>query len=758
MFAVCVSFALVIGVFTPSFHVYAIGTGSLPFVPNPQTPYAAQFITKCENQQWFMNAVESLLNVYSKSINTLASKTELDNVLSLGLFDSSVSGKIPAAIGELGNLRYLYLGKNSLNGAIPGELFLCTKLVEVDLSRNKFSGSVPAAFGSLLDLKVLLAWDNEFSGAIPATLGGLTKLENLDLSTNRLTGGIPAQLSNATTLKVLNLSDNPTLGGVVPPSLSSLANLHILMAWNCGLTGAIPDLLGSLANLEVLDISQNDLTGTIPSTFSGLTQLKEFAASDNQLNGALPTVVASMTTLEVLDLARNGFTGIIPAAYSALSKLKALDLDGNVLTGNIADIWGGMTDLALAWLRGNQFIGDIPTNLLARFQGGADVRVDSNYIHGANASLLLHNENNFINHTTTDYQVWLSMDTYSQSAKNSNFNVYAAFATRRNDDGTVTAKPKLPASAYEVVCTSTFTNPANPAEWFTITSDASGVYIKLLKDVPYAAPINFELRMLPYDSAGTYTYTTFTIGTEKAPAPPAPPPIPPVAPPGNPPANGGVIVPPNVDGTIVVAPSAIPSPVGHEPYVAGVTDTLFKPDEPMTRENIAAILYELSDSPDVRSAGVYGVYASINLIFRDVAAARPAAAAIAWALANDIMTGYDDRYFRPEHGLTRAEFACIIVRRQDFTPVNTDRFPDAKNHWANGHIGAITSHGLINAYPDGSFNPNALITRAEVVTVINALLGRVPTTEHVRHLKNPFADLTTAHWAYAQIIEATVEH
>jgi hypothetical protein len=64
----------------------------------------------------------------------------------------------------------------------------------------------------------------------------------------------------------------------------------------------------------------------------------------------------------------------------------------------------------------------------------------------------------------------------------------------------------------------------------------------------------------------------------------------------------------------------------------------------------------------------------------------------------------------------------------------------------------------MRGYPDGSFKPNGHITRAEVVTALNRMLGRTPDAEHIRGLANPYTDLSETHWAYADILEAAVEH
>jgi len=70
----------------------------------------------------------------------------------------------------------------------------------------------------------------------------------------------------------------------------------------------------------------------------------------------------------------------------------------------------------------------------------------------------------------------------------------------------------------------------------------------------------------------------------------------------------------------------------------------------------------------------------------------------------------------------------------------------------------IETRGHIRGYPDGTFRPDAPINRAEAVTLLNSLIGRTAYLEHVRYLDNPFTDVSPAHWAFAQIIVAAVDH
>jgi Leucine-rich repeat (LRR) protein len=682
----------------------ALDTGGTPFVPAWKTPYAKEFIEKCGEQQWFMDMVERALNPSGRSINTLQSKNDLDIVTTLAT-NSPTDGNLPPAIGEFAQLRYLFLGGIGLNGEIPGGLYDCANLENLDLSGNSLTGGISSDVAKLTKLKVLLLHGNKIEGSIPAFPATLT---NLDLSDNALTDGIPDSIGTLTNLTVLGLSNN-LLGGQIPASLNTLTALRILTAWNCDFEGTIPNELGSLSNLQILDLSQNELTGTIPTTFSSLNKLEQLALSGNKFSGKLPIVLAGMT------------------------KLKTLVLDSNKFSGEMTDIWGGLTNLKIAYLSCNQFIGDIPATLVDLQADDANVHIEQNYLHGENTAKIVCNEGNFTNEDTSGYQVKLSLNEYTQSRKNTRFNVYDAFTVKRDDTGDMEDKPKLPPASYEVEIKSTL---SNPAEYFEITRDQNGIYIELLKDIPYADAIEFVLYMQPsYDPDAPYTYTTFKLGT--------------AAPPPGSSSGGG--------GGTAAEPSPTPEPtptpedgkvVRHAPYITGLPGSRVAPDAPLTREQAAVILYRILGEQ----------YAKYDGIYPDVDENRWSAAAIAYVSAQGIMQGYSDGTFRPAGNITRAEFAAVLVRMKSYGQSETAAFTDAIGHWANGYIGAASDNGLMNGYPDGSFKPNGHITRAEAMTAINRMLGRVPDAEAIAKYTNPYIDLSPTHWAYAQIIEATVEH
>lgn len=91
------------------------------------------------------------------------------------------------------------------------------------------------------------------------------------------------------------------------------------------------------------------------------------------------------------------------------------------------------------------------------------------------------------------------------------------------------------------------------------------------------------------------------------------------------------------------------------------------------------------------------------------------------------VNGFPDNTFRPDTFLTRAQFVKILllaigVEPEGYTPQAP--FRDVPfDHWASSYIAAAQSRGLVVGYPDGSFQPERFVTRAEVMTVVARALG-----------------------------------
>lgn len=190
----------------------------------------------------------------------------------------------------------------------------------------------------------------------------------------------------------------------------------------------------------------------------------------------------------------------------------------------------------------------------------------------------------------------------------------------------------------------------------------------------------------------------------------------------------------------------------HTSYINGYPDGTVKPDGNITREEIAAVLFRIK--------GYEETFAKGN-IFPDVEKERWSADEIEKMTAEKIIMGYPDGTFMPSGNLTRAEFAALIYRFAEIKEESGEKeLSDlVATHWAYDEIKALCDKGLMSGYEDGSFRPDNHITRAEVMTVINKILGRNPSDSYVKTLDiNPYSDLHKEKWYYSVVLEATIDH
>ena len=147
--------------------------------------------------------------------------------------------------------------------------------------------------------------------------------------------------------------------------------------------------------------------------------------------------------------------------------------------------------------------------------------------------------------------------------------------------------------------------------------------------------------------------------------------------------------------------------------------------------------------------------------FNDVAKDCWAANYIGYMQQFGIVTGYEDGSFRPDAPVTRAEFAAIASRFEKLTQ-GSKSFTDVPDtHWAVKYINFAATRGWVTGYEDGTFKPEHSITRAEVAAVTCRLLERSADQTYIRsHIGElrTFADVTESHWAYWYAMEAANGH
>ncbi|HEY3375706.1 MAG TPA: SpoIID/LytB domain-containing protein [Candidatus Aquicultor sp.] len=110
--------------------------------------------------------------------------------------------------------------------------------------------------------------------------------------------------------------------------------------------------------------------------------------------------------------------------------------------------------------------------------------------------------------------------------------------------------------------------------------------------------------------------------------------------------------------------------------------------------------------------------AQITGTFPDVSLGYWAFPQIEDLAAKNVIGGYSDGRFKPTATVTRAEFAKMLCLALNIPTGGTSTFVDVNGNWAESYISALVAKGITNGYSDGTFRPSALITRAEICTII----------------------------------------
>ena len=192
----------------------------------------------------------------------------------------------------------------------------------------------------------------------------------------------------------------------------------------------------------------------------------------------------------------------------------------------------------------------------------------------------------------------------------------------------------------------------------------------------------------------------------------------------------------------------------HYAYVVGYPDGMVRPSGNITRAEAATIFFRLL-TDDSRNQ----FWMTTNT-YSDVNRGDWFNNAVSTLSNAGIISGYPDGTFRPNAPITRAEMSKIIAL---FAKLNKseDRFNDIVGHWAEAYIKLAAGNGWIAGYPDGSFKPQQNITRAETMTMINRVLERVPSVESHLLPYNAmltFPDCQSGQWFYIAVQEATNSH
>ena len=192
----------------------------------------------------------------------------------------------------------------------------------------------------------------------------------------------------------------------------------------------------------------------------------------------------------------------------------------------------------------------------------------------------------------------------------------------------------------------------------------------------------------------------------------------------------------------------------HFAYIVGYGNGEVRPQNNITRAEVATIFFRLL-TDDVRDENL-----TKTNRYSDVAATSWYNTAVSTLSSMGIITGYPDGTFRPDAAITRAEFAAIAARFDNDGDKTAAKFSDIATHWAKDEISIAYNNGWITGYPDGTFGPQRDITRAETMTLVNRVLNRQPETEDDL-LPNMTVWTDNANpkaWYYLAVQEATNSH
>ena len=207
----------------------------------------------------------------------------------------------------------------------------------------------------------------------------------------------------------------------------------------------------------------------------------------------------------------------------------------------------------------------------------------------------------------------------------------------------------------------------------------------------------------------------------------------------------------------VTIPDDVPTGLNgkdHYAYVVGYPDGMVYPQKNITRAEVATIFFRLLED-ETREANM-----TKSNSYNDMKDGAWYTCAVSTLSKMGIIKGYEDGSFKPDASISRAEFAAIAARFDpdgDKTPAT---FSDVSSHWAKDEISIAANHGWIKGYEDGSFKPDQKITRAETMTLVNRVLKRLPETKDDLHkdMKTWPDNQNESAWFYLAVQEATNSH
>lgn len=191
----------------------------------------------------------------------------------------------------------------------------------------------------------------------------------------------------------------------------------------------------------------------------------------------------------------------------------------------------------------------------------------------------------------------------------------------------------------------------------------------------------------------------------------------------------------------------------HYAYLLGYEDGTVRPNGSISRAEVATVLFRLLKD-DVRMQNL-----TKDNAYSDVSGTAWYAAAVSTLSKMGVISGYPDGTFRPNAPITRAEFAAMIARFDETAKSADTPFTDISGHWAENAIGKAYGNGWVEGSSKTVFCPESNLTRAETATLLNRVLHRLP-EKGSDLLANQIVwpDNPETFWGYLAIQEATNSH
>lgn len=187
----------------------------------------------------------------------------------------------------------------------------------------------------------------------------------------------------------------------------------------------------------------------------------------------------------------------------------------------------------------------------------------------------------------------------------------------------------------------------------------------------------------------------------------------------------------------------------HAAFMVGDDKGMFRPNDSITRAEVAQMFYRLLRDRNV----------AITKTFGDVKENAWYAKAVGVLASSGIINGTSETTFEPERAITRAEFTSICTRFAKASSGSVSFTDVPETHWAYSSISTAVSYGWILGDGTGKFNPDAKITRTEAAAIVNRVLGRLGDSAAIKAgVGKRFPDVSESFWGLIDVVEATTNH